>query len=217
MAEMTPTFVGIDVSQTQLDVALRPPGATKSVPNTDPGIKTLVEWLGVVRPALIVLEATGGIERSVVRALVAAELPVTVANPRQVRDFAKATGQLAKTDALDAQILARFAEAVRPGVRPLPDDMTSALRALITRRRQLIAMLTAEKNRLSGPPNTCNSGLRPTFAGCKPNWTESMRTSITRSVKAPSGVSRKISSRVCRVSGLWSVAPCWPSCLSWEA
>jgi transposase len=101
---------------------------------------------------LIVLEATGGIERPVVRALVAAELPVTVANPRQVRDFAKATGQLAKTDALDAQILARFAEAVRPGLRPLPDDMTAALRALITRRRQLIDMLTAEKNRLSRAP-----------------------------------------------------------------
>src|SRR5262245_24788457 len=98
MAEVTPTFIGIDVSKTQLDVALRPSGATKSVPNDDPGIKTLVEWLRVVTPALIVLEATGGIERSVVRALVAAELPVTVANPRQVRDFAKATGQLAKTD-----------------------------------------------------------------------------------------------------------------------
>lgn len=152
MAEGTPTFVGIDVSKTQLDVALRPSGALKSVPNDDHGIKTLVEWLGVVTPALIVREATGGIERSVVRALVAAELPVTVANPRQVRDFAKATGQLAKTDTLDAQILARFAEAVRPGLRPLPDEMTSALRALIARRRQLIEMLTAEKNRLSRAP-----------------------------------------------------------------
>jgi transposase len=152
MAEVTPTFVGIDVSKTQLDVALRPSGVTKSVLNDAPGIKTLVEWLGVVTPALIVLEATGGIERAVVRALVAAELPVTVANPRQVRDFAKAPGQLAKTDTLDAQILARFAEAVRPGLRPLPDDMTSALRALLTRRRQLIDMLTAEKNRLSRAP-----------------------------------------------------------------
>ena len=152
MAEAAPTFVGIDVAKTQLDVALRPSGATKSVPNDDPGIKTLVEWLGMVTPALIVLEATGGIERSVVRALVAAELPVTVANPRQVRDFAKATGQLAKTDTLDAQILAHFAEAVRPGLRPLPDEMTAALRALIARRRQLIDMLTAEKNRLSRAP-----------------------------------------------------------------
>jgi transposase len=152
MAEAAPTFVGIDVSKTHLDVALRPSGATKSVPNDDPGIKTLVEWLGMVTPAVIVLEATGGIERSVVRALVATELPVTVANPRQVRDFAKATGQLAKTDTLDAQILAHVAEAVRPGLRPLPDEMTAALRALIARRRQLIDMLTAEKNQLSRAP-----------------------------------------------------------------
>lgn len=113
------------------------------------GIHTLVEWLGAVTPTLIVLEATGGLERAVLRALVAAELPATVVNPRQVRDFAKATGQLAKTDRLDAQILARFAEAVRPGLRPVPDDVASALRAVITRRRQVIEMLTAEKNRLS--------------------------------------------------------------------
>lgn len=153
MAQATPIFVGIDVSKTQLDIALRPSGAPRSFPNDDTGIKTLVEQLGVVKPGLIVLEATGGIERAVVRALVAAELPVTVANPRQVRDFAKATGQLAKTDVLDAQILARFAEAVRPVVRPLPDDMTLELRALITRRRQITEMLTAEKNRLSRAPH----------------------------------------------------------------
>jgi transposase len=146
MVEATPTFVGIDVSKTQLDMAVRPSGATESFPNEEPGIKTVVERLRAVKPMLIVLEATGGIERSVVRALVAAELPVTVANPRQVRDFAKATGQLAKTDVLDAQILARFAEAVRPALRPLPDEMTLELRALIARRRQIIEMLTAEKN-----------------------------------------------------------------------
>lgn len=133
-------------------MAVRPSGATESFPNEEPGIKILVERLRVVKPMLIVLEATGGIERSAVRALVAAELPVTVANPRQVRDFAKATGQLAKTDVLDAQILARFAEAVRPALRPLPDEMTLELRALIARRRQIIEMLTAEKNRLSRAP-----------------------------------------------------------------
>jgi transposase len=152
MVEATPTFVGIDVSKTQLDMAVRPSGATESFPNEEPGIKTVVERLRAVKPMLIVLEATGGIERSAVRALVAAELPVTVANPRQVRDFAKATGQLAKTDVLDAQILARFAEAVRPALRPLPDEMTLELRALIARRRQIIEMLTAEKNRLSRAP-----------------------------------------------------------------
>lgn len=143
MTEVIPTFVGIDVSKTRLDVALRPSGTTKSVPHDASGLHTVVEWLGGVTPTLIVLEATGGLERAVVRALVEAELPATVVNPRQVRDFAKATGQLAKTDRLDAQILARFAE---------PDDLASALRALITRRRQVIEMLTAEKNRLSRAP-----------------------------------------------------------------
>lgn len=103
----------------------------------------------MITPALIVLEATGGIDRSAVRALVAAERPVTVATPREVRDFANATGQWAKTDVLDAQILARFAEAGRPGLRPVLDEMTAALRALITRRRQLIDRLTAETNRVS--------------------------------------------------------------------
>ena len=146
------TFVGIDVSKARLDVASHPAGATQSVANDETGIKTLVDRLRAVKPVLIVLEATGGIERSVVRALVAAELPVTVANPRQVRDFAKATGQLAKTDVLDAQILARFAEAVRPALRPMPDEMTLELRALIGRRRQITEMMTAEKNRLSRAP-----------------------------------------------------------------
>ena len=146
------TFVGIDVSKARLDVALHPTGATHSVANDANGIKTLVEQLRAVKPLLVVLEATGGIERAVVRALVAAELPVTVTNPRQVRDFAKATGQLAKTDVLDAQILARFAEAVRPALRPLPDEITLELRALIGRRRQITEMLTAEKNRLSTSP-----------------------------------------------------------------
>jgi transposase len=146
------TFVGIDVSKARLDVASHPAGATQSVANDATGIKTLVEQLRAVKPLLIVLEATGGIERSVVRALVGAELPVAVTNPRQVRDFAKATGQLAKTDVLDAQILARFAEAMRPALRPLPDEMTVELRALIGRRRQITEMLTAEKNRLSRAP-----------------------------------------------------------------
>lgn len=160
MMNASPIFVGIDVSKAQLDLALRPSGPTESVPNDAAGIKRLVERLGAVHPALIVLEATGGLERAVVRALVAAELPVTVANPRQVRDFAKATGQLAKTDVLDAQTLARFAEAVRPALRPLPDEMTLALRALIGRRRQLTEMLTAEKNRLSRAPQRVQTRLK---------------------------------------------------------
>jgi transposase len=148
MAE-TPLFVGIDVSKAQLDVAVRPSGPERSVPYTEAGIATLVEQLGPMRPTAVVLEATGDLEGALVSALVAAGLPVQVINPRQVRDFARATGRLAKTDVLDARLLAQFAEAVRPTPRPLPDDATQALSALLTRRRQLLDMLTAEKNRRS--------------------------------------------------------------------
>src|SRR6516225_3867796 len=147
---MSPIFVGIDVSKARLDVAIGRSGERESVVNDEAGIKTLLKRLGEIKPALIVLEATGGVERSVTRALASAELAVVVVNPRQVRDFAKATGQLAKTDRIDALVLARFAEAVRPAVRPLPDELTIELRALIARRRQITEMIVAERNRLSG-------------------------------------------------------------------
>jgi transposase len=145
---LTPAFIGIDVSKDRLDVAQRPPGAAWSVSNSEEGIQELVQALAPTQPKLVVLEATGGLETPVVAALLAAHLPTVVANPRQVRDFAKATGQLAKTDAIDAGILAHFAEAVRPEVRPFPDAATRELDALLTRRRQLIEMRTAESNRL---------------------------------------------------------------------
>lgn len=148
--EVAPIFVGIDVSKARLDVAVRPSGQSESVSNDQAGIKALVKRLGEIHPSLIVLEATGGIERSLTRGLASAELPVVVVNPRQVRDFAKATGQLAKTDGIDAVVLARFAEAVRPALRPLPDEVTLELRALIARRRQITEMIVAERNRLSG-------------------------------------------------------------------
>lgn len=146
---VTPVFVGIDVSKDRLDVALRPSGDSWAVANTDPGIAALVDRLRAVPPALIVLEATGGLELAVTGALAAADLPVVVVNPRQVRDFAKATGRLAKTDTLDAAVLAQFAEAVRPARRPLRDADTQALSALLARRRQLVEMRTAEQNRLA--------------------------------------------------------------------
>jgi transposase len=141
-------FIGIDVAKAQLEFAGRPSGVTGAVPNADDGIDALVEQLQACPPTLIVLEATGGYEAAVVAALATAGLPVVVANPRQVRDFARATGQLAKTDAIDAQVLALFAERVRPTPRPLPDEAAQALDARLTRRRQLIGMLTAERNRL---------------------------------------------------------------------
>jgi transposase len=141
-------FVGIDVAKATLDIATRPGGERWSVANDEGGIRALVNRLRPLAPTLIVLEATGGFEIATVAAAATAGLPVVVANPRQVRDFARATGQLAKTDALDAQILALFAERVRPEPRPLPDAATQTLDALLTRRRQLLEMLTAEKNRL---------------------------------------------------------------------
>jgi transposase len=148
--EVAPIFIGIDVSKARLDVAVRPLSGRESVANDEAGIKTLVERLREFQAALIVLEATGGVERPLTRALVSAELPVVVINPRQVRDFAKATGQLAKTDSIDAEVLARYGEAVRPALRPLPDEVTLELRALIARRRQITEMIVAETNRLSG-------------------------------------------------------------------
>lgn len=149
IVEAAPIFVGIDVSKDRLDVAVHPGGGTQSVPNEEAGIRALVERLSVIKPVSIVLEATGGIERQVVRALTGAELPAIVVNPRQVRDFAKATGQLAKTDRIDAEVLARFAQAVRPALRALPDEVTLELRALVARRRQIIEMIVAETNRLN--------------------------------------------------------------------
>jgi len=140
-------FVGMDVSQDTVDVAAHP-GTAFQIANTEQGITVAVERLQALAPTVIVLEATGGLEVPLAGALAAVGLPVVVVNPRQVRDFARATGQLAKTDRLDAQVLARFADAIRPPIRPVPDEQTQALAALVARRRQLIEMLTAEKNRL---------------------------------------------------------------------
>jgi transposase len=142
------TFVGIDVAKARLDVHCRPDGLTFQHANDPDGIAALVARLQAARPALIVLEATGGYEIPAVAALAAAGLPVAVINPRQARDFAKATGQLAKNDRIDAAVLAHFAEAIRPQPRPLPDAEVRSLEALLTRRRQLLEMLTMEQNRL---------------------------------------------------------------------
>jgi transposase len=141
-------FVGIDVSEDQLDVAVRPSGQRWRLRNNESGIAELVNQMDELQPGLIVLEATGGLEMPAAGALVAKKHQVAVVNPRQTRDFAKATGQLAKTDKLDAGVLAHFADAVRPEVRPLPDEQAQAMAALLARRRQLIEMRTAEKNRL---------------------------------------------------------------------
>jgi Transposase and inactivated derivatives len=148
-----------------LDLHVHPAGRVWSTPNQEDSVRSLVKELASLHPTLIVLEATGGLERRVLAALLAAKLPGVAVNPRQVRDFAKAKGFLAKTDALDARILALFAEAIRPAVRPAPDEETQELDALLTRRRQVVDMITAEKNRLvADPPSPrVQRGLRKTI------------------------------------------------------
>lgn len=145
-------YVGIDVAKAHLDVAVRSTGEPWRVANDAGGLDQVVTRLQPLNPTLVVLEATGGLELPLTAALAASGLPVAVVNPRQVRDFAKATGQLAKTDRLDAQVLAHFGEAVRPTPRPLPDLQTQELAALLARRQQLIQMVVAEKNRLGTAP-----------------------------------------------------------------
>jgi len=159
----TLVFVGIDVSLARLDIAVRP-GAVWSITHDEAAIATVVAQLHTLSPTLIVLEATGGMEIPLTSALATAGLPVVVINPRQVRDFAKASGHLAKTDALDAQVLAQFAEVMRPQPRPLPDAEARALAALLTRRRQLVEMLTAEKNRLLSASSPIRKRVRTHIA-----------------------------------------------------
>lgn len=144
-------FAGIDVAKETLEVAVRPDNIRKTFTNDEEGRRGLADLLGRMKPALLVLEASGGYEIPVVEEL--RTLNVVVVNPRQIRDFAKATGRLAKTDAIDADIIARFGEVIRPEIRPIKDADTQRLNALIARRRQLVQMLTEEKNRLAIVPS----------------------------------------------------------------
>jgi len=141
-------FVGIDVSKDHLDIGLHPEGKTWQMVHDEVGKKQLSKELRKLKPMLIVMEASGGLESALALDLQKAKLPIVVVNPRQTRDFAKAEGILAKTDRMDARVLARFAERIRPEVRPLPDEAQRALEGLMTRRRQLVVMIGAEKNRL---------------------------------------------------------------------
>lgn len=154
------SFVGIDVSKSQLDIAVRPANNRWSCVNNDADIVKVVETLKELSPQVIVVEATGGMEMPLVGALSQAQLPVVVVNPRQVRDFAKALGRMAKTDRIDAEVLAHFGEAVKPEVRLLKDEDTQVLSVLVTRRRQIIEMLTAEKNRLAISPKIIRKDIQ---------------------------------------------------------
>jgi transposase len=148
MTELNDCFAGIDVSKQFLDVSVVPSEEYRRFSNDPEGIDELVAFFRDLAPELIVLEATGGFELPAVASIGAAGLPAAVVNPRHVRDFAKATGKLAKTDRLDSLVLARFGAAVRPRVQPLKDDESLELLDLVTRRRQLTGMIVAEKNRL---------------------------------------------------------------------
>ena len=146
------SYVGIDVSKDQLEVFVLSTGGNQTVTNTEEGIASLIPLLQSTDPKLIVLEATGGLERPTAEALTAAGFPVAVVNPRQVRDFAKAKGILAKSDRIDARVLADFGEAIRPEARPPKAPEVQELEALTTRRRQIVDMITVEKNRLGSAP-----------------------------------------------------------------
>ena len=141
-------YVGIDVAKAQVDVAIRPSDDRWEISHDDAGVRQLVSQLKTLEPVMVLLEASGGLELPLVAALATEELPVVVVNPRQVRDFARATGKLAKTDSLDAAVLAHFAEVIRPPVRPLRDAETQVLNSMVARRHQVMTMLVSEKNRL---------------------------------------------------------------------
>ena len=152
--DQSPCTVGLDVSKSEITVATLPAGASWTSDTTPGAIDQLITRLVELQPDVVVVEATGGYERAVVAAGVAAALPIAIVNPRQVRAFAKAIGRLAKTDAIDAALLALFGARVRPAVRPLPDAETQALAALIARRRQLQEMLVSEQQRLEKATTT---------------------------------------------------------------
>ena len=153
-------FIGIDISKEHLDIAVRPTGQKWRMNNNETDISVLAQRLKTLAPKLIVVEATGGLEMPLANTLAAEALPLVIVNPRQVRDFAKAMGQLAKTDSIDADILAHFAEAAKPTPRQLPDKESQKLKALIKRRKQIVDMITEETNRLKSAPSYMDKDIK---------------------------------------------------------
>ena len=182
---MTPPqiFVGIDIAKRQLDIATRPSGEIWAATNDETGIQTLVQRLRCLRPALVAVEATGGYELSLVLALATAQLPFTVANPRQVRDFAKGMGILEKTDKIDARVLAHFADVVRPEQRPLLSEAVQKLNALVVRRRQLVDMLTAEENRRATASKEIRGEIEAHIAWLKQRLSD-LETDLRQAIEA---------------------------------
>lgn len=181
--EREQVYVGIDVAKASIDIVVHDTGQRFNFTNDEAGIGQAIADLRKLVPALVVLEATGGIELPVVAALAVAGVPVAVVNPRQIRDFAKATGRLAKTDTLDAEAMAHFAAAVRPTPRPLPDAQAKELRVILTRRRQVIEMLTAERNRLSSAHKSIRERIQAHIAWLQQELT-TINEDLSRSVRS---------------------------------
>lgn len=181
-------FVGIDVAKRNFDICVRPSDEVWRETNDEAGIERTAARLQSMEVSLIVMEATGGLEIPLVEALAAAGLPVVVANPRQVRDFARGLGHLAKTDCLDARVLARFAQLVQPPPRPLPDATSRELRDLLARRRQLVEMLVAERNRLNSAPGRLRGQIQEHIA-----WLQSRLEDLDKNI-----------------DGLIKASPLWP-------
>lgn len=181
-------FVGIDVSKSWVDVHIRPDGTAFRCLSDGAGLRNLVRRLQPLSPVLIVMEASGGYEGIVAASLAEAGLPVAIVNPRQVRRFAEALGQLAKTDAIDARVIAHFAEAVRPPPRPMPDAVMSQLQELLARRRQLVVMINAEKQR---------------FAKAESKITQRSHQAMRRSLESEQGRIDRAIDKLVQASPLW--------------
>jgi len=209
MSSATESFVGIDVSKDELEICVRPTNKSLTFANTEDGIALMADHLKTLSPSLIVLparwsggEATGGYEMAAVNALASKGLPVVAVNARQIRDFAKSIGRLAKTDRIpawpadrDAQVIAHFAQMVRPPLRPLKDEQTQRLEALNTRRRQLVKMITAEQNRLHQAPK----------------WTaKTIKSHISWLNKELKKIDKEISNLI-KGSPIWREKPAWPA------
>ena len=216
MAAPTDVAVGIDVAKAQLDVAVEPTGETWTVPRSRGGLRRLEGRLQALGPSRIVVEASGGYERLVVATLAAAGLPVVVVNPRQTHDFARALGRLAKTDRLDAQVLARFAAEVRPPLRPQPSAVVEDLQILSRRRRQLVNDRAARAAAAAARPPPPGPGLRPPGRRADRGPGQG---------RAPTGGPGPDHARVAGpappacaaspASALWPSPPCSPSCPNW--
>lgn len=180
---MQEIFVGIDVCKERLDVAVRPTEQFFSVENSEEGCVQIVKELKRLKPTTIVVEATGGLEILASTTLALASLPIAVVNPRQARDFAKSTGRLAKTDKLDAFVLAHFAQAVRPQIRPLANEQQRRLEELCARRRQLVGMLVSEKNRISQASASMRKEIRAHVAWLEKRL-DTINTDLTKSIRS---------------------------------